>query len=80
MTHDELKMNAGIPMTVADLIRFLRRQPQDLLVAYHCCSEQCLLEASEIKVKRFCEPRPDGWIQDERPDKPARQYLVLPGN
>lgn len=67
-------------MTVADLIRFLQDQPQDLLVAFHVCSEQCLLEADDIHIKEKCEPRPDGWIHDERPDKPTRKYLIFPGN
>ena len=67
------------PMTVADLVAFLQTQPQDLPVAYRCCSEQVLLEKSDIQVKQACEPRPDGWIQDKRPDKPSRAYLMFPG-
>lgn len=67
-------------MTVADLIAFLQMQPQDLPVAYRCCSEQVLLEAAEIKVASLCEPRNDGWIQNARPDMPTRDYLLFPGN
>lgn len=67
-------------MTVAELISFLQTQPQGLQVAYRCYSEQCLLEATEIKVVEECEPRPDGWIENRRDDKPTRKYLMFPGN
>jgi hypothetical protein len=67
-------------MTVAELIAFLQTQPQDMAVAYCCCSEHCLLEAKDIGPVEACEPRPDGWIQRKRPDMPARTYLMLPGN
>lgn len=67
-------------MTVAELIAYLQTQPQDLPVAYRCCSEQVLLEAIDIKIAEECEPRSDGWIQDKRPDKPTRTYLMFPGN
>ena len=67
-------------MTVAELITFLQAQPQGLLVAYRCYSEQVLLETAGIVVEELCEPRPDGWIQDKRPDMPTQTYLVFPGN
>jgi len=67
-------------MKVSDLIEFLKKQPQDLLVAIEMYSEQCLLDTDEIAIKEFCEPRQDGWIQDKRPDMPTRMYLVFPGN
>lgn len=67
-------------MTVADLIEFLKKQPQDLLVAYEKFSEQCLLNADEIKTKELCDPRPDGWVQNKRSDMPHRTYLMFPGN
>lgn len=67
-------------MTVAEFIAYLQTHPQDLPVAYRCCSEQCLLEAEDIKIADMCQPRPDGWIQDKRPDKPTQTYLLLPGN
>lgn len=67
-------------MTVADLITFLKRQPKDLPVAYRCFSEQVLLGADEIIVVEAGKPRPDGWIQNKRPDKPTQKYLMLPGN
>ncbi len=67
-------------MTVAELIAFLQTQPQELQVAYRCYREQVLLEAKEIEIAEKCPPRPDGWIQDKRPDKPTQTYLLLPGN
>lgn len=67
-------------MTVAELIAFLQAQPQDLQVAYRCFSEQALLEAESIVIAEMCPPRPDGWIENKRPDKPTQAYLLLPGN
>jgi hypothetical protein len=67
-------------MTVADLIKFLQKKPQHLQVAYKRYSEQCLLEAQDIDIEDLCEPRPDGWIENARPDKPKQSYLILPGN
>lgn len=67
-------------MTVADLIEFLRAQPQDLVVLYRRCSEQVLLEVDQIRTEDLCEPRPDGWVQNGRPDMPKRKYLLFPGN
>ena len=67
-------------MTVSELIDFLKTQPQDLQVAYDLHSEHCLLEPQDIRVMDACEPRPDGWVARERPDKPKQTYLMLPGN
>lgn len=67
-------------MTVADLIALLQTKDPTLLVAYMCCSEQVQLEAHQVRVVRACEPRADGWIQDERPDMPSCLYLLFPGN
>ena len=67
-------------MKVSELIEFLKTQPQEIEVAYQVYSEQALLEADCIGVEELCEPRADGWIQNKRPDKPTRQYLVFPGN
>lgn len=67
-------------MTVAQLIKFLKKQPQDLKVAYKCYSEQCLMEEDDIQIKELCHPRDDGWIQDRRPDMETEQYLLFPGN
>lgn len=65
-------------MTVAQLIEYLKTQPQDLLVAYEIHSEQCLLELDDIMILDLCVARPDGWIQNKRPDMPTVKYLVLP--
>ena len=67
-------------LTVAELINFLQQQPQNLPVAYYRHSEQCLLQTSDIEIREFCLPRPDGWIQDKRPDMTVQQYLIFPGN
>ena len=66
--------------TVQQLIEFLQKHPPEMQVAYACCSEQCLLELDDIRVAELCEPRPDGWIQNKRGDKPLRQFLLFPGN
>ena len=67
-------------MIVSEFIRLLQGQPQNLQVAYRCCSEQCLVEPDDIDVVECCKPREDGWIQDKRPDKETETYLLLPGN
>jgi hypothetical protein len=67
-------------MTVAELIEFLKTQPQELPVAYAIYSEYALLEAGCIEVKELCRPRNDGWLEYKRPDKPSQKYLVFPGN
>ena len=67
-------------MKVSELIEFLKTQQQDLDIAFKCYSEQALLEFSDIIVEEHCLPRPDGWVQHKRPDKPCQKYLVFPGN
>ena len=67
-------------MNVAELIRFLQTQPQDLLVAYSRHSEQCLMGVEQIESFEACAARPDGWLQNKRPDMPAKTYLLFPGN
>ena len=67
-------------MIVSELIEYLQQQPQHLLVAYHCYSESELLNKEDISIKELCLPRPDGWIQNKRPDKETQEYLVFPGN
>lgn len=67
-------------MTVAELIAYLQVQPQDMQVVYRCYSEQNLLAAWEIEIVDLCEPRPDGWVENKRPDRPTQKYLRLPGN
>lgn len=67
-------------MTVAELIEFLKKQPQDIQVVCEMYSEQCVLEADQIKIEDLCESRGDGWVQDKRSDMPTQKYLVFPGN
>ena len=67
-------------MTVADLIEFLKTQPQDIQVAYRLDIEQCLMEKGEICAEYLCYPQTDGWIHNARPGKPTQEYLVFPGN
>ncbi len=67
-------------MTVAELIKLLKKYPKDIKVGYEIFSEQCLLDETDLKIKELCHPRPDGWIQDKRPDMETEQYLILPGN
>jgi len=67
-------------MKVKDLIKFLERQNQEMLVAYEIYSEQCLLKEDNMNVKTLCEPRPDGWVANKRGDKPSVEYLVFDGN
>lgn len=67
-------------MDVSQLIDFLKTQPQHLPVAYRVYSEQTLLHKEYIRIEELCHPRPDGWVQDSRPDMPTMTYLVFPGN
>jgi hypothetical protein len=67
-------------MTVAELVEYLKKQPQDLQVAYLIFSEQCLLESKDINIVEACPPRQDGWIENARPDKQKQLYLMFPGN
>lgn len=67
-------------MTVRELIAFLQKQPQDILVTYQQCSENVLLEEKHISTYEACAPRPDGWVQNARPDMPTQTYLSFPGN
>lgn len=67
-------------MKVKELIKYLQTLDQNMDVAYRLFSEQCLLTKKEIKIVDLCKPRPDGWIQNERPDMPTQKYLMFPGN
>lgn len=67
-------------MTVAELIEHLKTFPHDLKVTYQCCSETVLLEVEQVYVVNGCPPRPDGWVQNERPDVEPNQYVRFPGN
>ena len=65
---------------VKNLIEFLEKQDQELPVAYEIYSEQCLLKDGDIKIKSLCAPRADGWVANQRDDKPSIKYLVFPGD
>lgn len=67
-------------MKVSELITQLQSFPQHLTVVYKVHSEQAKLEADDIYVGNLCEARADGWVPNERPDKPSYPYLILPGN
>ena len=67
-------------MNVKELIEFLQGQPQDMPVAYRCYSEACLMDLDELFLSECCEARPDGWVQNARPDKEGVTYLIFPGN
>lgn len=67
-------------MTVAELIEFLKTQNQDIQVIYQCYSESVLLQEKDIFETEGCDPRPDGWVQNKRPDMPFKTYLSFPGN
>lgn len=67
-------------MNVAELIAILQTKPQDMQVAYCMYSEHCVLDSEDIRIIEACEPRPDGWIQNKRPDMPTQAYVLFPGN
>lgn len=67
-------------MTVADLIEFLKTQPQELPVISRMYSDYDLLKSDEIEVVEMCLPREDGWVQYKREDMPSQKYLCFPGN
>ena len=66
--------------TVAELIEHLRQFPQGAQVAFQKYSEQCLLDLDTVCLAECCEARPDGWIQNARPDMPVVEYVMFPGN
>lgn len=67
-------------MKVRELIELLGTFDQELPVCYTIYSEQCLLEAADLKVAKLGKARPDGWVADYRNDKESIEYLILPGN
>lgn len=67
-------------MVVKELIEFLQKQPQDLVVIYKLHSEMCVLEEKDIEIGEACIERPDGWVQSKRKDKETKTYLIFPGN
>lgn len=67
-------------MNVGDLVKFLQTLPPDMDVAIQMYSEQRVFTLDEILVIKGCPPRPDGWIQNQRPDVEPQEYLLFPGN
>jgi len=67
-------------MKVYELIEFLKTKPQALEVAFRLYSEYAVIQKDAISIVTACEPRPDGWIECKRPDKPKQDYLMFPGN
>ena len=76
----ENNFTAPATVTVAELIIFLATLLQETAVVYACHSERVLLSLGQVKIIKACLPRPDGWVQSERPDMPSQSYLALPGN
>lgn len=66
-------------MTVAELIELLKKYPPEMKVAYQLYSERCILEEKGISTEELCRERPDGWMQNKRPDMESELYLVSPG-
>lgn len=66
--------------TVAQLIKHLQQFPQETQVAYPLYSEYCLLDLADIRLEQLCHARPDGWIQNNRPDMPTLAYVLFPGH
>ena len=67
-------------MNVSELKKILDKYPDDMMIVYNLFSEQCLLTEENIGIKELSLPRPDGWVENKRPDKESRTYLVFPGN
>lgn len=64
-------------MTVKELRKLLKRFPQHLQVITPLWSEHRILEPHEIGLIALCEPREDGWVHDNRDDKPTQDYVVI---
>lgn len=77
---DHPNQSRDYEMTVAELVEFLKAQPQDLTVVFCRYSEYARLEFYQLSIKPLCQARPDGWVHDARPDMPTTDYLVFPGN
>lgn len=67
-------------MIVKELIEFLQKQPQDMLVAHKFCSDWELIRLEDIDMVEAGEPRSDGYIHAKRPDRLIVKYLLFPGN
>ena len=67
-------------MKVSQLIEYLKEFPQELDVVFRCFSESRIINKEDITIKTLSVEREDGWVHDERPDKPTKNYLQFPGN
>lgn len=67
-------------MKVHELISLLKLYDPDLPIVHGMFSEFLLLDPDSIRIEEHCEPRNDGWVHRDRPDKPKIRYLVFPGN
>lgn len=67
-------------LTVQALIAHLLTLDGNLPVVYRCCSEYDEMTVGHIQIEDLCYPRPDGWVQDKRPDWPSQTYCVFPGH
>ena len=65
---------------VKDLIAFLQGFDPELPVSYRLFSSEALLELKDITLSNACPARPDGWVQNDRPDAALVTYLRFPGN
>ena len=68
------------PLTVGTLKQLLKKYDNDIKIAFSQHSEYVVMEEDDIATQMACAPRPDGWVQRKRPDKPTEEYLVFPGN
>ena len=64
-------------MKLRELIQHLQTFDPDLDVVYRKWSEYKLVDPAGIEIVKACYPREDGWVHDERPDKPSQQYLCI---
>lgn len=67
-------------MIVAELIEFLKTQPQDIPVAFEQYSDYTAMDFEFIYVRELQLARNDGYVGAARPDKSTQQWLVFPGN
>lgn len=67
-------------MTVGDMIRRLQAFKEDLPCCYRNCSEWTAFEEGQIEVRALQEARADGWVGNQRPDRPTRDWVTFPGN
>lgn len=64
-------------MKVKDLIAKLGEFDPELDVVYPLHSEQCIADPEDVQIIIACPARPDGWVQNKRPDKPSQNYLCI---